>query len=132
MNDSPRPDAYKPFVSARRPDGSPDFAPKYRVLVHRHYLDHWNEIVERVGKQAAQQFWDHMSQMPGRPDPIAQTTILRGKIGTPKGPGWSKTYHYEISGAGRINFQFHDAYTTTPDGDPHPVVFILTISYGSH
>lgn len=46
--------------------------------------------------------------------------------------GWSKTYHYEISSAGRIDYQFHNEFKGGDRGDPHPVVAILTISYGSH
>jgi len=39
---------------------------------------------------------------------------------------------YEISGAGRIDYQFNDAYTGGTVGDPHPVVFILSINLSSH
>ncbi|WP_155356357.1 hypothetical protein [Acrocarpospora macrocephala] len=85
-----------------------------------------------VGIKAAQQFWDHVSQTPGEPDPIAATCFLRGKAGKPRGDGWSRTIHYEISGAGRIDYQYNDTYKTFPDGDEHKVVAILTISYSSH
>ncbi len=57
---------------------------------------------------------------------------MRGKRGEPQTPGFSRTVHYEISGAGRINYQYHDAYTGGVRGDPHPVVFILSIDLGSH
>jgi len=40
--------------------------------------------------------------------------------------------HPEISGAGRINYQFVNAYTGGEHGDAHPVVFILSIDLGSH
>jgi hypothetical protein len=89
-------------------------------------------MATRVGLQQAQQFWDHVAQTPGQPDPIAQTTLLRGKIGAPMGPGWSRTYHYEISGAGRINYQFHDSFLTRDGSDKHRVVAIRTIDYSSH
>jgi hypothetical protein len=39
---------------------------------------------------------------------------------------------YEISGAGRLDYQFSDSYRTTPEGDAHPVVFIRAISLTSH
>lgn len=39
---------------------------------------------------------------------------------------------YEISGAGRINYQYNPAYVDGARGDPHPVVFILTINLSSH
>jgi hypothetical protein len=89
-------------------------------------------MVSRVGIQQAQQFWDHVSMTPGSTSPIASTTILRGKAGMPMGSGWSKTYHYEVSGAGRIDYQFHNAYSAGAKGDKHKVVAILTISYASH
>ena len=132
MSQDPAVGAYRPFVSARRPGTSPDEEPKYRVLIHRQYLDHWGQLINRVGVQQAVQFWDHVASNPGGPDPIAQTTVLKGKIGQPMGPGWSKTIHYEISGAGRINYQFHNSFKGGADGDPHRVVAIRTIDYGSH
>ncbi|WP_157431879.1 hypothetical protein [Actinomadura hibisca] len=123
---------YRPFEPARRPGGRPDSQPKYRVLVHRRFRDHWDELVDRVGLKMAQQFWDHVSNSPGNPDPIAATCYLRGKAGRPRGVGWSRTIHYEISGPGRINYQYNDTYQTSPDGDVHRVVAILTINYSSH
>ena len=124
--------AYDPNVPARRPGGKPDKAPRYRVLVHRRYLEHYKELAERVGIKQARQFWDHVAQDPGNPDPIASTCFLRGRAGRPKNPGWSRTIHYEVSSSARIDYQYHDAYTTEPDGDPHPIVAILTINYSSH
>ena len=124
--------AYEPHEPARRPGGKPDDRPNYRVLVHRRYQAHYKELIERVGLKQAQQFWDHVAQDPGNPDPIASTCFLRGKAGHPKGPGWSRTIHYEVSSSARIDYQYHDTYTTEPDGDPHPVVAILTINYSSH
>jgi hypothetical protein len=124
--------AYDPHMPARRPGGKPDEAPKYRVLVHGRYLGHYEELAERVGIKQAQQFWDHVAQDPGNPDPIASTCFLRGRAGRPKSPGWSRTIHYEVSSSARIDYQYHDSYTTEPDGDPHPVVAILTINYSSH
>lgn len=132
MSESSWPKAYKPFAATRRPGGPPSSKPKYRVLVHRQYADRWAELGDRVGVQAAQAFWEHASHTPGVLSGVAKTTILKGKPGRPKGPGWSPTYHYEVSGAGRINYQFHNSYKTTPDGDEHAVVFILSIDYSSH
>jgi hypothetical protein len=124
--------AYRPYEPAKRPGGKPDETPRYRILVHRSYAHHYAELVQRVGLQQAQQFWDHVSRNPGKTDPIAQTTILRGRSGRPKESGWSKTIHYEVSSSARIDYQYCDAYQTKLDGDPHPVVFILTINYSSH
>lgn len=41
-------------------------------------------------------------------------------------------FTYEISGAGHINYQFNDTFDQGLAGDPHAVVFILTINLGSH
>lgn len=45
--------------------------------------------------------------------------------------GGSRTVHYEISGD-RIDDQFVNGYTDGAHGDPHPVVFVLSIDLGSH
>lgn len=124
--------AYRPYQPAKRPENRPSLRPKYRVLVHRKYKNHWDQIAQRVGAQQAQQFWDHVATTPGAPSPIASITILRGKAGRPISEGWSRTYHYELSGAARVDYQFHNAFSGGAAGDPHPVVAILTISYGSH
>ncbi|SET59643.1 hypothetical protein [Nonomuraea wenchangensis] len=124
--------SYDPMRPARRPGGRPAAAPQYRVLVHRRYLQHFRQLEERVGLQQAQQFWDHVSQEPGKPSALASITILRGAAGRPRGPGWSRTHHYELTSKARVDYQYHDEYTTEAGADPHPVVAILTISFGSH
>lgn len=124
--------AYRPHVPARRPGGRPARQPQYRVLVHRQYLRHYSQMVERVGLQQAQELWDHLAASPGVPAPTANTVILKGKAGLPKGTGWSRTVHYEVSSMARVNYQFNDSFQTTPNGDPHPVVAILSIDYSSH
>lgn len=124
--------AYDPMRPARRPGGRPAESPNYRVLVHKKFLNHWKQLVDRVGEQQARQFWDHVSATPGAMSAVASTCILRGKAGLPQGPGWSRTYHYEVTSSARIDYQFHNAYKTRNGGDPHAVVAILTITYGSH
>jgi hypothetical protein len=124
--------AYRPFLSARRPGGRPEERPRYRVLVHRKFLDHWQRLAATVGIKAAQQFWDHVAHRPGEADPIASTCVLKGSAGRPQGQGWSRTIHYEVSSSGRIDYQYCDTYKTTSDSDAHPVVAILTINYSSH
>ncbi len=69
---------------------------------------------------------------PGQPQATGSSSLLRGKPGEPKGPGFSQTIHYEITGAGRIDYQYHEAYTTHSGGDPHPAVTILAIDLSSH
>jgi hypothetical protein len=124
--------AYDPLRPARRPGGRPEDAPVYRVLVNKRFKRHYDQLVERVGVQQAQQFWDHVARSPGGHPPVAQSCILRGRAGRPMGDGWSRTIHYEVTGSARIDYQYHDKYRTYPDGDPHPVVAILTVSYSSH
>jgi hypothetical protein len=124
--------AYQPFVPARRPGGKPPEQPRHRVLVHRQFHALWEQLPERVGLASAQQFYDHVASHPGQPPSVGRTTILAGKAGLPKSEGFSRTVHYEISGAGRINYQFHDAFAGGAHGDPHPVVYVLIIDLSSH
>lgn len=128
----PRPGAYRPYVSGRRPGGRPSAAPKFRVLVHRQYLDAWNSLPDRVGMEAAQQFWDHVAFAPGGIPAVGTTSVMKGHHHDPKWPGYSKTIHYEISGAGRLDYQYNDSSSEGVDGDPHSVVKIITIDLSSH
>ncbi len=100
--------------------------------MHRKFREDWDELPDRVGLESARQFYDHVSQTPGRPPDVGTTTVLKGTAGKPTEDGFSRTIHYEISGAGRIDFQYHDAYTGGAGGDPHAVVRILTIAHSSH
>jgi hypothetical protein len=47
-------------------------------------------------------------------------------------PGYSKTIHYEITGAGRIDYQFNPSASDGARGDPHGVVKIMSIDLGSY
>lgn len=100
--------------------------------MHRHFLDRWHQLPARVGLENAQLFYDYVAQAPGQPPTVGRTTILAGKAGLPKAEGFSRTIHFAISGAGRINYQYNDSFTGGAQGDPHPVVFILTIELSSH
>lgn len=46
--------------------------------------------------------------------------------------GMSRVYHYEVTGASRIDYCYNAEYTTSSDGDAHPVVRIVSIDLGSH
>ena len=127
----PAPGAYRPHVAARRPGSRPPAKPAFRVLVHRQFLGIWNELSARVGLANAQQFWDHVAMTPGQPK-VGTSSVMKGKHAAPKWPGYSKTIHYEITGAGRIDYQFNPSSTEGPLGDPHGVVKILSIDLGSH
>ena len=124
--------AYKPYVPAIRPGSSPGKKPIYRVLVHRQYKEVWGELVSRVGLGNAQQFWDHVAMTPGKQPKIGSSTVMKGKHNEGKWPGYSKTIHYEISGAGRIDYQYNSSSNEGSNKDPHGVVKILTIDLSSH
>jgi hypothetical protein len=126
------PSAYDPLQPAQRPGSGPNDAPLYRVLVDKRFRHHYKQLVERVGLQQAQQLWDFLASTPGGKSAIASTTVLKGKAGAAKGPGWSRTVHYEVTGSARVDYQFHNSYKTKANGDEHCVVAILTISFGSH
>jgi hypothetical protein len=102
------------------------------VLVHRAFAADWSMLPEHVGFASAQQFYDHVAADPGRPPDINRTTVLRGRAGKPLFEGCSRTIHYEISGAGRIDYQHAQGFRGGLHGDPHAVVLILTIALGSH
>ncbi len=123
--------AYRPHVAARRPGGRPAVRPVFRVLVHHKYLAVWSELPARVGLSNAQQFWDHVAMTPGQPPKVGTSSVMKGKHNGPKWPGCSKTIHYEITGAGRIDYQFNPSATEGPRGDPHGVVKIMSIDLGS-
>ena len=106
------PGAYRPLEPGRRPGGRPSVAPAYRVLVHRKYRDHYLELVERVGLQQAQQFWDHIAHTPGQPSPIAQICILRGQRACLTARDGPERCTMNSQGAARADYQFHNAYTT--------------------
>ncbi len=106
--------------------------PKYRLLVHRKFLSEWKELVRRVSLESALQFYDHVTQTPGSHPFVGSSTILKGKAGKPKWDGYSRTVHYEISGAGRIDYQWTDHDTNGAHGDEHRITKILTIDFGSH
>lgn len=127
----PKPGAYRPFVSARAPEGRPESAPPWRLLVHRQYADAWESLADRVGLENAQQFYDHITHSPDQHPKVGTSGLLRGNHNKGK-DGWSRRVHYEITGAGRIDYEYHGTYKTRADGDEHPVVRILVINFGSH
>ena len=92
--------AYSPYEPAARPGGHPAEKPRYRVLVHRKFARDWDALAKTVGLTSAQQFYDHVAFTPDKPPRINSSVIMRGKAGTPKFVGASRTVHYEISGGG--------------------------------
>lgn len=124
--------AYKPYLPARSPGASPDEKPPFRVLVHRKFLERWEHLAESVGLESARQFYDHVSETPAEPPRVNSSSFLRGKAGKPTEAGFSRTIHYEIGSAARIDYQWNAAFTGGRDGDAHPVVRIIAINLGSH
>ena len=124
--------AYKPYVPAMRPGSSPIEKPMYRVLVHHQYKEIWDGLVSRVGLGNAQQFSDHVAMTPGMPPKVGSSVIMKGKHKEAKWPGYSKTIHYSISGAGRIDYQFNPLPKEGALKDLHGVVKILTVELSSH
>ncbi len=120
--------AYHPYLPVRRPGGHPSSKPRFRLLVHHKLQDRR----ARVPVKAAQEFYDHVSQAPGAPPLIKTSTVLRGKAGAPKLDGFSRTIHYEVSGAGRIDYQYNEAFSDGRYGDRHAVVLVIAINLSSH
>lgn len=100
--------------------------------MHRQYLDTWNAISDQVGEANAQQFWDHVAFTPGQHPAVGTSSVMKGKHNKAKWPGYSSTIHYEISGAGRIDYQYNSGSAEGAAGDRHGVVKILTIDLSSH
>lgn len=130
--DDPRPGAYRPFVAARAPAGRPVVRPGWRVLVHRKSLATWMSLPDLLGLETAQQVWDHLTTRPDGPPDVGSSVLLRGHHHVGKWPGYSRTVHFEISGAGRIDYQYNARADDGSMGDPHAVVKILHIDLGSH
>ncbi len=121
------------MIPARRPGSHPDRQPEYRVLVHRKYADMWEHATDYgVSLQALQECWDHLAYDPAGKNGLVKTKFLHGKAALPKAEGFSRTLHYDLSSKARINYQYCDDYRTNSEGDPHKVVFILTIDFSSH
>jgi hypothetical protein len=126
-----QPRAYDPYLTTERPGGKPDKKPQFRLLIHKRHLSKWQELARRVGLQNAQQFWDHVSFRPDQPPLLGTCTPMKGKHNAGR-DGWSRIYHYEITGAGRVDYQFHAEYGEGEVGDKHRVVRIIGLDWSSH
>lgn len=128
----PRPQAYRPFVSARYPaQGRSSQKPAWRVLVHRKHVGEWNRIADMCGESNAAELWWHLSMQPDQPPRLGTVTPMKGGQFGPK-DGMSRVHHYEITGGGRIDYRYNAEYTTTAGGDPHKVVQVISIDLGGH
>jgi len=123
--------AYKPYTNVRRPGGSPDYEPRYRVLVHRRHEDRWLSIVDHIPLEQAQRFYDHVARTPGEPAEGIRLTQLRGSAGRGR-EGWSRVFHWRVPGsATRLDYVYRDDHVGSA-ADPHAVVRIQAITYSSH
>src|SRR3546814_13561960 len=112
--------AYRPFAPGRRPGGKPPAKPKFRLLVHHQFLDRWNGLVDAVGLESAQQFYDHVSQNHGQLTDVNPPGILRGQAARPREDVSSRNVHYNISGTSRIHSMWHEVYTGGNQGHAPP------------
>jgi hypothetical protein len=123
--------AYRPHTNVRRPGGSPDYEPIYRVLVHRKHEDRWLSLTDHIPLAQAQRFYDHVSQTPGTSADGIRLMQLRGCAGEAK-DGWSRVFHWRVPGsATRLDYVYRDDHVGAK-GDPHPVVRIRAINFSSH
>lgn len=133
-SDDPQPGAYRPFVAARYPaSGRPDGRPEWRVLVHRRHLHDWNRILQTCGESNAKELWEHLTTQPDQKPRLGSVTPMKGRLGRQTPDGMSRVFHYELTGAARVDYRYNAAYRTdAATGDPHKVVQIINISLGSH
>jgi hypothetical protein len=101
-------------------------------LVHRKHESRWLEVAERIGEEQAQRFWDHVALTPGSKADGVRLEPLKGSAGKAK-DGWSKVLHWRVPGSpARFDYRYRDDFEGGAIGDPHLVVRIEAISYGSH
>jgi hypothetical protein len=101
-------------------------------VVHRQHYESWAALADRCGLQNAQQLWDHLTVSPDRPPRLGTVTRMKGKNNAALADGTSGVHHYEITGAGRVDYRFNPKFIAKPGGDEHAVVFIISIDLGSH
>lgn len=85
-----------------------------------------------VGIESAQQLYDHLTSKPDQQPSINRSTILKGRAGRAQEPGFSRTVHYEISGAARVDYQYNPRFAGGALGDVHKVVRIIAVTLTSH
>jgi len=129
--------AYDPYRTLGRPGGKPTAKPRFRVLIHKRDWAGWQKLIDEAGAENAQQLWDHLANRADQPPLLGTTTLLRGDHMKGKN-GWSRVYHYEVTGPGRVDYRIHPKHDggikDDDNGQPdkHPCVRIIDISMGSH
>lgn len=129
--DDPKPLSYRPFVAARHPLGKAPEKPLWRILVHKKHVDLWNRIAEVCGDSNAGELWLHLAMQPDQAPRLGTVTPMKGKHNGATSDGKSRVYHYEVSGAGRVDYRFCKDWKASK-GDKHPVVWIVSIDLASH
>lgn len=130
--------AYDPYRTLGRPGGKPSLQPRFRVHLHKRDWTAWQKLIDEAGVANAQQLWDHLAHRPDQRPLLGVSTPLKGGHVKATPDGWSRVYHYEVSGPGRVNYRYHDAYdggaNIDSSGEPekHRCVRIIDISMGSH
>ena len=123
--------AYDPYITIASPDGKPSTKPRFRILMSKRLWKAWENAIGQAGDKNVQQLWNHLAYRPDKLPLLGSVTRLKG--GQARGKdGWSDVHHYEITGAGRIDYQFHRQYTGGTQGDAHAVVKIIRIDMSSH
>ncbi|HEU0104143.1 MAG TPA: hypothetical protein VFR07_17655 [Mycobacteriales bacterium] len=123
--------AYDPLRALGRPGGKPDRQPRFRVLLHKRDWAAWQKLRDEAGEENAQQLWDHLANRPDQPPLLGTCTPLRGDHMKAKN-GWSRVYHYEVSGPGRVDYRYNAQYEGGSTGQKHGCTRIISITMGSH
>lgn len=132
MAENQKPKSYRPFVVARYPaTGKAPVKPSWRILVHRKHLERWNSIASVCGESNAGELWLHLATQPDQRPRLGTVTPMKGNQHGKQADGTSRVYHYEVSGAARVDYRFN-AEAKAGKGDKHPVVWIVSIELGSH
>lgn len=127
----PPPGAYDPLVSVESPGGKPEKKPRFRVLINKSHWRAWERMIQAVGAQSAQRLWNHLAHSADQPPLVGQVTRMKGGHMKATG-GWSAVHHYEVSGAGRVDFRYHHSFTGGATGEPHGVVQVIRVDLSSH
>ena len=123
--------AYDPYITIASPGGKPVTKPRFRVLLSKSLWKQWENFVALAGDQNIQQLCNHLAYRPDQLPLLGSVTRLKG--GHMRGKeGWSDVHHHEVTGAGRINYQFHPDYEGGAKSEKHAIVKVTSIDMSSH
>jgi hypothetical protein len=101
------------------------------VIVHHKHVRAWNRILDMCGESNAGELWYHLTTQPDQPPRLGTVTMMKGGHKAATADGMSRVHHYEITGGGRVDYRYNREYVAS-QGDPHPVVQIISVDLGSH